>query len=332
MSLHSPSTVQEFNTLEKSGGLVVVHFSAEWAEQCEQMNRVIDELIKQPELKEVTFVRVCAEDLSEVSLRYNIRAVPTCVLVRQGEEVDRVQGANAAALTTAVKKQAAKTSLISISPAGNTVSTGNTDSSDLDARLKRLVCASKCVLFMKGTPDAPRCGFSRTTVDVLNKMAAEYSTFDILKDEEVRQGLKTYSNWPTYPQLYVDGELLGGLDIVKEMEATGELRDILPKKTTLNDRLCVLINRSAIMVFMKGDRINPKCGFSKTLINMMQQTGLVYDTYDILTDEEVRQGLKTYSNWPTYPQVYVKGELVGGLDILKELYTSGELINTLKGQ
>lgn len=80
------------------------------------------------------------------------------------------------------------------------------------------------MVFIKGTPDAPRCGFSRTIVGLLNDIKGlEYGYYDILGDEQVRQGLKTYSDWPTYPQLYHKGELLGGLDIVKELIASGDL-------------------------------------------------------------------------------------------------------------
>lgn len=79
------------------------------------------------------------------------------------------------------------------------------------------------------------------------------------------------------------------------------------------------------MIFMKGDRNAPRCGFSKQLIQIMNEAAVTYETFDILSDEEVRQGLKTYSDWPTYPQVYVNGELQGGLDIIKEMNTSGEL-------
>jgi len=81
---------------------------------------------------------------------------------------------------------------------------------------------------MKGSPDTPRCGFSRKIVELLQGEKVAFTSFDILGDEEVRQGLKAYSNWPTYPQLYADGKLLGGLDIVKELHEEGELRDSLP--------------------------------------------------------------------------------------------------------
>lgn len=326
MSVIKVSTEQEFTELLKKDGLLVAHFMADWAPQCGQMNDVITELGKQSELKDVRFCIVPAEDLSEVSLKYKIAAVPTFLLLRGGQMVERVEGANAAELTNKVKTQAAKASLMSCAP------TASTPEEDLNTRLKKLINSSKCILFMKGSPDAPRCGFSRTTIELLNKLEADYSSFDILSNEEVRQGLKTYSNWPTYPQLYIDGELVGGLDILKEMDASGELSSMLPKKQKLEDKLKMLINKAPLMIFMKGDREAPRCGFSKTMIGILNDVGLPYETFDILTDEEVRQGLKTFSNWPTYPQVYVKGELVGGLDIIKELQASGELMGTLKGE
>ena len=80
---------------------------------------------------------------------------------------------------------------------------------------------------MKGNPGRPQCGFSRQTVELLATIDAKYETFDIFSDEAVRQGLKKYSNWPTYPQMYVNGDLIGGLDILKELHESGELESAL---------------------------------------------------------------------------------------------------------
>jgi Grx4 family monothiol glutaredoxin len=80
---------------------------------------------------------------------------------------------------------------------------------------------------MKGLPSAPQCGFSRSIIQILDDSGVPYDAFNILEDEEVRQGLKEFSNWPTFPQLYVKGELVGGLDICKELVEEGELADIL---------------------------------------------------------------------------------------------------------
>lgn len=83
------------------------------------------------------------------------------------------------------------------------------------------------ILYMKGTPDFPQCGFSAQTVQILEACDAKYATVNILEDPELREGLKNYSNWPTYPQLYIAGELVGGCDIVTDLYQKGELKAML---------------------------------------------------------------------------------------------------------
>jgi len=85
------------------------------------------------------------------------------------------------------------------------------------------------------------------------------------------------------------------------------------------------ITNNKVMVFMKGDRNFPQCGFSGAVVQMLDSVGADYETADVLTDSELRQGIKEYSNWPTIPQVYIQGQFVGGSDILRELYYRGEL-------
>lgn len=314
----SQSSFEEF--LSKSGKcLTVVHFQAAWAPQCEQMNDVMAVLAG--EHGSSTFVKLEAEAVPEVSEKYNIASVPTFLFFRAGEQVDRLDGANAPELTKKVQKFAV---------AGG--SAAEPGPADLNQRLKKLINSAPCMLFMKGAPQEPRCGFSRQIVGILKEHSVQFSSFDILSDEEVRQGLKTYSNWPTYPQLYVNGELVGGLDIVKELAESGELESTCPKAVTLEHRLKTIINRSPVMLFMKGNKEGARCGFSRQILEILNEAAVDYDTFDILQDEEVRQGLKTYSNWPTYPQLYVKGELVGGLDIVKELKESGVLKSVLMGE
>jgi monothiol glutaredoxin len=97
-------------------------------------------------------------------------------------------------------------------------------SEDLRSRIEGLIQSHKVVLFMKGTRQFPACGFSNAVVQILKKEGVPFETFNILADPEVRQGLKEYSNWPTFPQLYVDGKFVGGCDIVTEMHQSGELK------------------------------------------------------------------------------------------------------------
>lgn len=94
-------------------------------------------------------------------------------------------------------------------------------------RIKRDIADNNVVLYMKGTPVFPQCGFSAAVVQVLNHLGVRFKGVDILADPELRQGVKAFSNWPTIPQLYVKGQFVGGCDIVREMYETGELTELL---------------------------------------------------------------------------------------------------------
>ena len=95
-------------------------------------------------------------------------------------------------------------------------------------------------------------------------------------------------------------------------------------------RIDQLINSHSIMVFMKGTKLMPQCGFSNNVVQILNSLGMNFETFDVLSDIEVRQAIKEYSNWPTIPQVYLKGEFLGGSDILVEMYNSGELREKLE--
>ncbi len=97
-------------------------------------------------------------------------------------------------------------------------------------RIRTLVSGHDVVLFMKGDRHMPRCGFSNTVVQVLDVTGVDFVDVDVLADDEIREGIKAFTDWPTIPQLYVKGEFVGGCDIVREMYQTGELRDLLAQK------------------------------------------------------------------------------------------------------
>jgi Grx4 family monothiol glutaredoxin len=179
------------------------------------------------------WVSLNAEELSEISETYDVTAVPFLVLIRNGEVVDTVSGSSAIKVRTAIETHAQKDA----SAPGAAVNGSNQTSApvsksdetnvdpekqkeELFKRLGDLVKAAPVMLFMKGTPSDPQCGFSRQLVGILRENSVKYGFFNILADDEVRQGLKEFAEWPTYPQLWVDGELVGGLDIVRDHSMT----------------------------------------------------------------------------------------------------------------
>lgn len=244
---------QQISTLP-SPALAVIYFHAPWAEPCKQMSTILSTLAstyKNTSPPTVSFLSIDAEELSEVSEQYDVTQVPFIVLQKGGKVVDTISGSDASRVRTAVEKHAGPSDgnpgkmglppQQSVNKPVNTTavnggtkdvetngtSAGNPatasqhtngdkagEEEELQGRLAELVKAAPVMLFMKGTPSAPQCGFSRQTVGLLREKGIRYGFFNILADDDVRQGLKTFSDWPTFPQVYAGGELLGGLDIV----------------------------------------------------------------------------------------------------------------------
>ena len=103
-------------------------------------------------------------------------------------------------------------------------------SSAVSERIQSVIAENEVVLFMKGTPVFPQCGFSAAVVQILSHLGVKFKGVDVLADPSIRQGIKEFSNWPTIPQLYVKGEFVGGCDIIREMFQTGELQQVLEQK------------------------------------------------------------------------------------------------------
>ncbi|KAI1375667.1 glutaredoxin [Hypoxylon crocopeplum] len=221
--------------------LLVILFHAPWAGPCAQMSAVLaalaEDYAKKPSEVPTSWVTVNAEELSDVSETYDVVAVPYVVLQKNDQVLESVSGSDAAKVRRTIEKHAPPPTDVSSNPVAATTTNNNVnstqpDSSDVNGtgngeaavseeqelrtKLEGLVSAAPVMLFMKGTPSAPQCGFSRQMVAILRERSVKYGFFNILADDDVRQGLKKFADWPTYPQLWVAGELVGGLDIVKE--------------------------------------------------------------------------------------------------------------------
>ncbi|KAL3473335.1 hydroperoxide and superoxide-radical responsive glutathione-dependent oxidoreductase [Aspergillus californicus] len=234
-----------------SSSLIVLYFHAPWAAPCAQMRAVLSALASQYPVTSpptVSFISINAEELPDISEDYDVTAVPYVVLLKDGTILESISGSEATKVRDAVERYAGSGSgagangasgttippplttvpredapttatqapVSSVSAAAAPALTPEQTKQALFARLAELVKAAPVMLFMKGSPSAPQCGFSRQLVGILRERSVKYGFFNILADEDVRQGLKEFADWPTFPQLWCDGELVGGLDIVKE--------------------------------------------------------------------------------------------------------------------
>lgn len=317
-------TADELNQKLIDSAKSILFFWAAWHEPSKaggQMQGIFSTLSeKYPQLQ---FLLIEAEAVPEASEAFSVTVVPSFFSYVGKTQITKLEGANPSQLNGLVKKLVEEQ--VKAEPSEEE------KKEILNKRLEKLINTAPVMLFMKGSPEAARCGFSRKIVDLLQTNQIPFASFDILSDGDVRQGLKVYSEWPTFPQLYVNGSLVGGLDIVKEMAEGGDLaaqlgiEHLVVTKPSLDDRLKALTNQAPVMLFMKGSPEAAKCGFSRQIVDILNKYDITFGSFDILTDEEVRQGLKVYSDWPTYPQLYVNGTLAGGLDIVKEMAESGDL-------
>ncbi|KAK0618607.1 thioredoxin-like protein [Bombardia bombarda] len=255
------STIKDITTLDgwaqhlsslPPSTLLIVSFNAPWAAPCAQMATVLSTLASEYPVTEppsTSWVSIDAEELSDISESYNVTAVPFLVLIRNSQVLETVSGSSAVKVRSAIEthaKQSAKpdgeqpatstngsTATVDMADASLAPKDAEKQKEELFKRLSDLVKAAPVMLFMKGTPSEPKCGFSRQIVAILRENAVKYGFFNILADDEVRQGLKEYADWPTFPQLWIDGELVGGLDIVKE-EMAGDADFFKPYSAKAN--------------------------------------------------------------------------------------------------
>lgn len=232
-----------------SDHIAVIFFHAPWATPCARVKDILETLAESynpNESSNVTFFGVNADDLAEVCDKYDVSAVPYIIIERNHKVLETVSGSDGNQIRAALEKHASTSSkpafqlppqqtaappaeksrdLSAYAPKKSDPQTAPQYSSstmegrskdDLFKRLGELVKAAPVMLFMKGVPSAPQCGFSRTLINLLRERGVRYGFFNILADEDVRQGLKEFADWPTFPQLWMDGELVGGLDIIKE--------------------------------------------------------------------------------------------------------------------
>lgn len=229
---------EQFTEITQSSDskLLALYFHTPWAGPCKTMNQVFKTLAdSKADDSSIVFLSINADDLSEISELFDVSAVPYFILIRKQTILKELSGADPkefiAALNQFSGSNDSNSAASATSAATNTNNTasGSGSAADpaqaepveeseeaLNERLSKLTSAAPIMLFMKGSPSSPQCGFSRQLVAILREHQVRFGFFDILKDDSVRQGLKKFSDWPTFPQLYINGEFQGGLDIIKE--------------------------------------------------------------------------------------------------------------------
>lgn len=215
-----PEKTDEFLEANKDK-LVVVVFNAEFTNQQDIVTSVIDKL-KDKKASTIDYVLAVAdaEDNHQFATKLSVVSLPCIAILAKGKLVKKIIDFEPERVFNQLENELTSYSKLSPETLAN-------PKERLNNYLQQLINKAPVMIFMKGEPSAPRCGFSKQLVEILSRNNVIYNSFNILEDEEVRQGLKELSNWPTYPQIYAGGEFIGGLDILKQLEEANELREAL---------------------------------------------------------------------------------------------------------
>ncbi|KAJ5887980.1 thioredoxin [Penicillium taxi] len=196
--------------------LLVLYFYTPWTAFCTQMSATMSTIALQYPASDpptISFISINAKELLDIAKEHGVSKAPSVVCLRSDQVLELIRGSDPTKVCDALNRHAG----VNVTTVLTIPALKSKESNDaLNARLTKLVKAAPVMLFLKGTPDSPMCRFSRRLVRILREHGIDYNYFNVLGDENVREGLKEFGDWPTFPQLWVDGELVGGLDIVRE--------------------------------------------------------------------------------------------------------------------
>ena len=206
--------------LQSAGEKIMLFFWASWHDPSKSGGQMQESFkLLANKYPDVHFLLIEAEENPEISEKFSIAVVPTFIALSGATEVGKLEGVNPSELVKLVKRVNENRVAAAVSKEDESVL--------LWKKLQRLIHAAPVMVFMKGVPDEPKCGFSRKIVEMFREESISFKAFNILSDEDVRAALKEHSDWPTYPQVYVNGSFMGGLDVMKEMKEEGSLKEQL---------------------------------------------------------------------------------------------------------
>ena len=224
MPVITVATLDELNQRKQSSSRgLVLHFGASWCAPSAELQELIVSQYAGVWAEKVDFGYVDVDTAHDVVEAEGVEAVPFLIFYRfqnpsstSLERVAEVSGAKVAELSHNLQ-----------SIYGPADGLARASFENIDDFIRSVLKRDRIVVFITGTPSAPRCGFTKKVLGLLNSVNATYTYFDVMSDEELCQRLKTFSNWPTYPQVYVDGELIGGCDVCTQLAEEGELATAL---------------------------------------------------------------------------------------------------------
>lgn len=321
-------TIQELDALKKEVGNIrntkgtnprgiVILCSASWYEPCNVLkDNVLPELSKL--YKKLVFAWIDCDKFVDLVDKYAVETAPTVLILHpHSDEFSKYVNPSPDVLNDELKKaDDLYQSLANIS-----------------AEIEAILASGPMVAFIKGTPSEPKCKFTRKLLGHFNELELTFKHFNILEDEKVRSWLKLYSNWPTYPQVYINQELIGGVDIVVELIESGEFMDMVPKeckKPSATEMFDQMLSSFDVVVLIEGTPDKPSTEESKSMINTLNTNSIKYVTVDYSAlSEDVKKHISTTYSVTELPYIFLKKTPFGNEETFLKVVQDNALENTI---
>lgn len=201
----------------------------------------------------------------------------------------------------------------------------------MEERLVRLSTCAPVFVFVRGHPNTTTDESSKQLLSLLRQHGIMFSAMDVSNSPDLEAALPSFcGSSVSIPIMFVSGKFFGDLSSVVALGS--DVRSVVPEEArgmTEDDWCSRLCSSSPVVAFIKGTVERPRCGFTNQLVTLLQSRGVLFSTHDVLSVEGLRDAMKRFSQWPTYPQLYVKGKFVGGLDVVKQLDADDDLIQMI---
>lgn len=191
-----------------------------------------------------------------------------------------------------------------------------TEKNEQFAKIKAILDSFPVICFIKGTPQDPYCKFSRKFIEIINKCQIRYKAIDIFKDEKLRCYLRLYANWKTFPQLYINGKIIGGVDKLRELVDKGEFIGMVPNEVKIDsivEKVKQIVNKKPMVIFVEGDN-------HQNIINIAKEHKLNYDVFDIKKDMMLENILRKDYGVISFPSVFIGGKYIESGDVISNLF------------
>ncbi|KAL4459496.1 hypothetical protein ABPG74_018109 [Tetrahymena malaccensis] len=318
------SQERDFNriTLNNFGKLIVITFYADWYDHSVNYVEQIANLQELMQIQDVVFCKCDAEKVPEVANKFQVSMVPTVVLTETRKTTIKKFENEVPAVLFEQIEEANKTFKNQF----------ENEKERMYAKIKELLSQPGVLMFIKGTPQEPECKFTRELLGIIESLKIRFRYYDIIADIDMRHWLRHYNKWPTYPQIFIDGKLLGGLDVLKEHIAKNTLE--IPASCKISEpkeRLQQIIQEHKSILFMEGTPNDENLSEnSKKFINLLAQAGIRFSVFNLSIDCNLKDYLKeTYKS--TDPYFFAGKQYVGNLEVVIELSKKQELLQKVPG-